>query len=104
MAKVDRLGWAAGIAFSCHGARIGVRVNDPAVLERVAACLPPGSKPTRSPVVTVLYSLLAPPSRPGSHVTRYNLVYEDASRLARTTDLGEALRALEARLQFAVGI
>ncbi len=58
MAKLDRLGWAAGISFITYGVRIGVRVNDPSVLERVLHHLPPGWKLAASPVVERLYSLI----------------------------------------------
>jgi hypothetical protein len=34
MEKIDRLGWTAGIAFDSFGFRIGVRVNEAAVLGR----------------------------------------------------------------------
>src|SRR2546430_2563312 len=37
MAKIDRLGWAAGFAFESYGARVGVRTNDPAALVRAGA-------------------------------------------------------------------
>src|SRR5687768_12585591 len=99
MAKVDRLGWAAGIAFRSHGARIGVRVSDPDVLGRVAQHLPPGARLVRAPVVDSLYSLLVGgSSRPG--VKRFNLVYAGSGQLARTMDLDEAFLALESSLHF----
>jgi hypothetical protein len=42
MQKLDRLDWKAGIAFTSHGARIRIRTNEPAVLDRVREHLPPG--------------------------------------------------------------
>ena len=41
MDKIDRLGWAAGINFISYGLRIGVRVNDPAIIDKVTEQLPP---------------------------------------------------------------
>ena len=32
MTKIDRLGWADGMSFNAYGVRLGVRVNDPAIL------------------------------------------------------------------------
>jgi len=99
MEKLDRLGWAAGIAFTAYGVSGGVRVSDAAVLERVRALLPPGWKPARNPTVRRLYSLIVggTTSRPG--VRRFNLLYSDAMRLLRTPDLDETLRQLEIDLE-----
>ena len=58
MEKLDRLGWAAGLAFTAYGVSVGVRVSDPGVLERVRALLPPGWKPAGKPRVRRLYSLI----------------------------------------------
>jgi hypothetical protein len=95
MEKLDRLGWAAGLAFTAYGVSVGVRVSDPSVLERVRALLPPGRKPARKPTVRRLYSLIlgGPTSRPG--VRRFNLLYSDGARLLRSHDLEETLGQLE---------
>ena len=96
--RLDRLGWAAGIAFDSHGARLGVRVSDPTVLGRISGLLPPGWQPAPSPIVEGLYSLkvAAPGERPG--VRHYHLLYQGVERIARTQDLDEALAALESDL------
>ena len=57
MEALDRLDWAAGVAFVSHGLRIGVRTNEPAALERIRECLPPGWEPLPSPAVDYLLSL-----------------------------------------------
>ena len=99
MEKLDRLGWAAGLAFTAYGVSVGVRVSDRSVLERVRALLPPGWKPAGKPTVRRLYSLIVggPTSRSG--VRRFNLLYADAARLLRTHDLEEALGQLELDLE-----
>ena len=99
MEELDRLGWAAGIAFTAYGVSVGVRVSDPGVLERVRALLPPGWKPAGKPTVRRLYSLIVggPTSRPG--VRRFNLLYSNAARLLRTHDLEEMLSELELDLE-----
>src|SRR5258705_8509671 len=99
MDKIDRLGWAAGIAFTAYGVSVGVRVSDPGVLDRVRARLPPGWKPAGKPTVRRLYSLIVggPTSRPG--VRRFNLLYSDGARLLRTHDLEETLGQLELDLE-----
>jgi hypothetical protein len=103
MKKIDRLGWAAGIAFRAYGLSIGVRVSDRNVLERVLALLPPGWKPAAKPTVRRLYSIIVggPTNRPG--VRRFNLLYSDSARVLRTPDLEELLRQFEQHLHLYVG-
>ena len=104
LAKLNRRRWADGVAFTCHGARIGVRVNDPAVLDSVHARLPPGWKPADSPVVDALYSLIVSAGDESARVRRCNLLYVDAVRIARTMDLPKLLDALESDLHFRVAV
>jgi hypothetical protein len=102
MEKIDRLGWAAGISFSTYGLRAGVRVSDPAVLDRVADALPPGWEPACSPFVDYLYSLKVGGSDARGKVRTFTLLYFGLQRVARTMNLGEALDGLEAHLQWQV--
>jgi hypothetical protein len=104
MQKIDRLGWAAGIAFVSHGARLGIRVNDPAILERLPEHLPPGWRYASSPVVDSLYSLIVGGASQNSSVRRYNLLYGGAARLARTMELDEVLQLLESSLRCSVAL
>jgi hypothetical protein len=104
MEKIDRLVWAAGISCVAHGARIGIRVNEPTILERVRQHLPPGWRPVSRPVVESLYSLIVGSSSPGSNVRRYHLLYAGAARLARTMELDEVFQTLESNLHFNVAV
>jgi hypothetical protein len=98
MDKIDRLGWAAGIAFRAYGLSVGVRVTDRSVLERVQALLPPAWKPAADARVRRLFSLIVggPTRRAG--VRRFHILYADAVRIVRTHDLEEALRLLDHHL------
>jgi hypothetical protein len=102
MEKLDRLGWAAGLAVRAYGVRLGIRVNEPAVLQRIESCLPPTWKPAPSPRVDILYSVLVggTGARPG--VRRFNLLYANAGRLARSLDFEEVLEAFEFNAQLHV--
>lgn len=100
MVKLDRLGWAAGISFRVCGLRVGVRVNDPAILPEVIKRLPWGWIPLEAPTVDMIFSLLVGGETQRANVRRFNLVYFDAARLARTTDLNAALESLEQSLDF----
>ena len=102
MKKIDRLGWAAGFSFISYGRRIGIRTNDPAIPGRLQKHLPPGWKPSSSNVVERLYSIVAggPSSRP--NVRRFNLLYGDITRLARSVDIDEVLETFESNLRLFV--
>jgi len=103
MEKLDRLGWAAGIAFTAYGLSIGIRVSDRSVLEQIYALLPPGWRPATKPTVRRLYSVVVggPTGRAG--VRRFNILYSGAARLMRTHDLDEVLRHLELDLELYIG-
>lgn len=102
MAKIDRLGWAAGIGFVAYGVRIGIRVNKPEVLERLADLLPPEWKPLRSPYVDRLYSVRVGGAGPRPNVRRFHLLYAGSARLARTMDLDQVWERLEHDVQLYV--
>lgn len=104
MAKLDRLGWADGVAFVSHGARVGVRVSDPAVLDQLTAHFPPGSTPARSPVVDALYSLVVGSNGGSTRVRRFHLLYAGAGRVARSMELADVLAALESDIHFQVAL
>jgi hypothetical protein len=102
MAKLDRLGWAAGIAITVYGVRVGVRVNDASVLSRLEASLPPTWKPVSSPRVDILYSLVVggAGSRPG--LRRFSLLYANAGRVARSLDRQDVVDAFESSVHLHV--
>jgi hypothetical protein len=95
MQKLDRLGWAAGIAFTVCGVSVGLRVNDGSAMERVSTLLPPGWKPLAKSTVGRLYSLIlgGPTARAG--LRRYNIMYSNSQRLFRIHDADETFRLLE---------
>lgn len=102
MAKLDRLGWAEGICFESYGLCIGIRVNQPELLERLPPHLPPGWEPARSPLVRRLYSLRAAEEGRSAAVRRFNLLYAGSARLARALELEELFALLESDLQLYV--
>jgi hypothetical protein len=95
MQKVDRLGWTAGLSFTAYGASVGIRVNDPAVLARVPAVMPPEWEPSADPVVDSIFSLRVGPPAERKGRRNYHLLYSGAARVARSLDLDEVLDALE---------
>ena len=102
MARIDRLVWAAGMSFVSYGIRIGVRVNRPEALERLADHLPPGWRPSSSKKVERLYSLVVGNDGTETNVRRFNLLYGDISRVARDMDLDKVLDTFETDLRLYV--
>lgn len=99
MQKLNRLGWAAGVAFTSFGLNIGVRVNTPDVPDDVMACLPPDWVRQDSPVVDYLLSLRLGGVRPKPGVREFHLLYSDLRPSARTMDRDVALTILETEIQ-----
>jgi hypothetical protein len=76
---------------------VGVRFNEPRMLERLEPHLPPGWQPAPSPFVDRIFSLWVDPDRGPS--PRPSRVYADGQRRARTADLGEAFATLESEIR-----
>lgn len=77
-------------------------MNDPDILPRVIKALPPGWTKSESPYVDMLYSLVVGGQDQRANTRRFNLVYFDAARLARTISVEAALHSLEMGLEFYV--
>ena len=102
MQKVDRLGWAVGFALKTYGLRVGIRANDPAGLKRVCKHLPHGWEASSASKVDRLYSIIIGGQGQRSNFRRFNLLYGDHVRLARTTDVEQVFQTLEADLRLVV--
>jgi len=101
MKKVDRLGWAVGFSLRTYGIRVGVRSNDLAVLERAYKHLPAEWERSSSPIVDRLYSLIVP-NRNSRAIRRFNLLYGDHIRLARSLDSNDVFDVFESDLRLTV--
>lgn len=102
MAKIDRLGWADGMSFTSYGVRIGLRVNDAAILKELIARLPPGAKPSPVQVVDHLYSLTGFVDGSNGRVRRFNLGYWNLVRFARQRSFEALLHEFESHVQLTV--
>jgi len=111
MAKLARLGWPAGIAFRAYGLSLGVRVSDPAALERVQRHLPYGWKPAKRPGVDHMFSLAIASGaaeqetggpRRWTTMRRFHAAYSEAHRMVRTTDLDELFDTFESGVRMLV--
>jgi hypothetical protein len=102
MDKLDRLVWAEGVSFISHGVRIGLRVNDAAILPEVLERLPPGWKPSPAKVVDHLYSLIGGGANADAKVRRLNLAYWNLLRIARSRKFDDVLDIFESHVQLTV--
>jgi hypothetical protein len=100
--KLDRLVWAEEISILAYGVRVGLRANKRGVLKEFLPFLPPGWKPSHSPVVDRLYSIVVGGRGKSPSLGTSNFVYADAVRVARTPELHQAIDAFEADLQIYV--
>lgn len=97
MDKIDRLGWAAGIAFQAFGLRIGLRVNAASILESLLSRVPPCWAGLESAVVDRMYSLVIP-AAPRRNLRHLGVLYGDHTRLIRTERLQDLLDFFESDL------
>lgn len=102
MKKLDRLGWAAGISITAYGVRVGIRINQTAALSQIPKHLPFGWRPVAGATVDRLYSIVVSPDGGDARIRRFNLLYGDLLRLARTVNQEELFEALEADLRLFV--
>src|SRR5689334_5806035 len=95
MEKLNRSVWAAGLCFTSHGVRVGVRVNKAEALDLLIPFLPPRWRPTTDPVVDEIFSFVLGGAGPQSNVRKYHVLYLNAGRVSRTLDLQEVTQAFD---------
>ncbi len=98
MRVVDRHGWAEGMTIESFGRHVGFRTDRPRTLELLLDRFPPGWRPSEERAVRRLYSLrVAPEGRRARR--RYHVLYMNARRIEKSSDLDYILGRLEADLQ-----
>jgi hypothetical protein len=98
--RMERLAWRGAACFVSHGVRIGVRSNDPALIEQLPPLLPPGSRQERSPIVEEIFSVWVKQDAGGGE--RRVRLYAGTTRLGEWRELSRALPALESALRLRV--
>ena len=99
MANLEKVGWAAGLAFTAHGVRVGVRATDPSVMDEIEVLLPTGWKRRLDPKVDHLASLVVGDREKRGPIRKLHVVYSGAIRAFRSTQLPEAMNFLEHHLE-----
>jgi hypothetical protein len=98
--RMERLAWRGVARFVSHGVRIGVRSNDPELIEQLPSLLPPGSRHEPSPIVEEIFSVwVKQGARRGERRVR---LYGGTTRLGEWRELSRALPALESALRLRV--
>ncbi|MEN8261379.1 MAG: hypothetical protein ABFS02_12495 [Pseudomonadota bacterium] len=84
--------WTAGVVFETFGEKLGIRTNEPGILDRILEALPPVREMCDDHLVENLYSLQVAPrhGRGGKHT-----LYRNAARLYRSKNLEFVLGLLE---------
>lgn len=100
-AQLQSINWQAGLALRAYGLRIGVRVNDAAMFERLLPELPPLWQPSRSANVDRMFSVIV---RDGARLrsnVRHEL-YADAERIAELVTRRSLVELFENQAQMYV--
>ena len=99
MAKIDCLGWAAGISVEVFGLKVGIRARDPLVLHSLVSRIPDAWIPLETNVVDRLYSVVTPIAARGN-VRQLCILYGDHGVLCRTPRIEQLIEVFEADLDF----
>lgn len=102
MQKIDRLGWTEGFTIDCHGVRVGVRSNHARILDSVWELLPYGWKRSRAQAVDLIYSFVIGGAAGILKPDRFNILYGDIARIARSKKLDDLFDAFERDLKLRV--
>ena len=94
MAKVDRLGWAAGFSFNGFGMPFGIRVNDASILDTLLSELPSYCVLNDEEIVRQLLSLRVGPASQVRGVQNYHLAYVGSTQVVRSLDIAEVRHKL----------
>ena len=86
MEKLYRLVGAAGICFRAFGVTVGVRVNEPRILETLSSRFPPGFRHQDTRNVSRLYSFHVNRGERRRGVRRFHTLYSDQQILLRSED------------------
>lgn len=101
--ELDEISWKAGISLVSYGVHIGIRVNEPTILEPLLDYLPPGWEESSSPV-DELYSLIVDEIGKGSGRYIDHQIYRGQEKLAESIELETIFETLDSDLRLQVGI
>ena len=102
MGNLEKLYWIDAFAVTGYGVRVGVRVNDAALIERLRSRLPPGAKISAMGAVDRMLSVIQAPPSERRGVTNYHLLYADHALVGRSHRLAAVLDNYDTHLRVAM--
>ena len=102
MGNLEKLSWIDAFAVSGYGVRVGVRVNDAALIGPLRERLPPGAKITSLGTVDRMLSVIKAPPAERRGIINYNLLYADHVVAGRSRRLDEILGTYDTHLRLAL--
>ena len=99
MGNLEKLYWIDAFAVTGYGVRVGVRVNDAALIERLRSRLPPGAKISPMGTVDRMLSVILAPLSERRGVKNYHLVYADHVVVGRSRRLEVVLDNYDTHLR-----
>ncbi|MGA9773210.1 MAG: hypothetical protein WBV94_29535 [Blastocatellia bacterium] len=95
----DQADWAVQRSIVACGVRVGIRTNEPKVLDRLLSLAPPIWKPSLSPRVERQFSLMVGTRRGRKNGRSLHHLYEDRQLVASSTDMDSILEILQTQLK-----
>ena len=102
MGNLEKLYWIDAFAVTGYGVRVGVRVNDAALIERLRSRLPPGAKISPMGTVDRMLSVIQAPPSERRGVKNYHLLYADHMVVGRSHRLDAVLDNYDTHLRMAM--
>jgi len=102
MVNLEKLYGIDAFAVTGYGVRVGVRVNDAALIERLRSRLPPGAKISPMGTVDRMLSVIQAPPSERRGVKNYHLVYADHVVVGRSHRLDAVLDNYDTHLRTAM--
>ena len=104
MGNLEKLHWIDAFAVTGYGVRVGVRVNDAALIERLRSRLPPGAKISPMGTVDRMLSVIEAPPSERRGVKNYHLVYADHVVVGRSHRLDDVLEIYDTYLRVTMAV
>jgi len=102
MGNLEKLYWVDAFAVTGYGVRVGVRVNDATLIERLRSRLPPGAKISPMGTVDRMLSVIQAPPSERRGVKNYHLLYADHVVVGRSHRLDAVLDNYDTHLRIAM--
>jgi hypothetical protein len=104
MRMLNRLGWAEGITLEAYDLRIGIRISEMGLCDRVRPSIPYGAAEIPNCEVDHLFSILVSPGTRFLDAESMNcIIYSDVRPIARVTGFGAVANVLEDTLELLIG-